>query len=164
MILMPTDTDLDFMTPMINHNTGKKILHPTREELKKLSIMPFIVTGIPQVDQPKQYQYEESISDNEESLSKYTLDDAITQLFDVTEMPHNSDFALYNQVLIDIRNAKRDGNTTIQITKTNLDKLKKIFETPPKNPQLNKIIGFVLECLDQAYMNTMIPPDTEIQS
>lgn len=154
--IVSQDIELNFNTPMINLNTGQEVFNVKIEELNECGIVQYIPTGNISVDQKAQQTYEEALKENKDKLSKYTLSTALNQLFDVTEMPNNSDFSLYNHVLINIRNAKQNNQGIIYLTKSELDKLKKLFEKPPKNPQLNRIVGFVHECLEKAYVHAMI--------
>ncbi len=161
---MAQNTNLDFTTPMINNITGEKILSVKTEELEECDIVPYIPTGNVTVDYKSQQVYEKSLKENKDKLSKYTLSTALHQLFDITEMPNNSDFALYADMLKNIRLSTESNKEYVEVTKAELEKLRKIFEKPPKNPQLNKIIAFVLECLDQAILNVMTVPEEPVNN
>lgn len=160
---MAQNTKLDFTTPMINHSTGEELLSVKTEELKECGIAQYFPTGNILVDQKSHHTYEEALKENKDKISKYTLSVALSQLFDVTEMPQNSDFALYADTLKNIRLSEENNKEYVELTKGELDKLRKIFEKPPKDPRLNKIVAFVLECLDQAILNVMTAPEDTSQ-
>jgi len=142
-------------TVMLNFITGEEILNVKIEELDECGIVQFIPTGNQQIDQKSQIQYEEALKANKDKLSKYTLTNALNQLFDVTELPNNSDFALYADILKNIRISREQKQDYIEITKDDLEKLKKIFAKSPKNSQLNRIVAFVLECLNKSYVEAL---------
>lgn len=150
-----TNARLYHNTAMLNFNTGKEILNVKTEELTECGIVQFIATGDAQVDQRKQQQYEEALDANKDKLSKYTLANALNQLFDIAELPTNSDFALYADTLKNIRIAREQKQDYIEITKEDIEKLKKIFGKPPKNPQFNRFVAFILECLDKVHIEAL---------
>lgn len=151
---MPQNTKLDFTTPLINDSTGLPVLQPTADELKSCEITQPIPTGFAYVDNPNQVQYQELLEQNRDKLSKYILSSALTQMLDSTQMTSNSNLVLYGQILTDIKNAKKDNQSTIDISKSDLEKFKKIFESkPPQDPRLNKITVFIIECLEQTFLN-----------
>ena len=139
---------------MLNFNTGEEILNVKVEELDECGIVQYIPTGDVLVDQKAQQAYEEALKLNKDKLSKYTLSNALIQLFDVTEMPNNSDFALYADILKNIRISK-ETTDYIEISKEDIERLKKLFGKPPKNPQFNRISAFVLECLDKVHVEAL---------
>lgn len=140
---------------MKNFNTGEEILNATNKELSDCGIVPPTNTNDQAVNQKNQLSYEDLLRDNKDRLSKYTLANALNQLFDVIEMPSNSDFALYADTLRNIRISKESGADHIEITKEDIERLKKLFGKPPKNSQLNRIVAFVLECLDKVYVEAL---------
>ncbi len=150
-----TNAKLYHNTPMVNFNTGEEILNVTAKELAACGIVQFIPTGDAQVDQRKQQQYEEALNANKDNLSKYTLANALNQLFDIAELPTNSDFALYADTLRNIRIAREQKQDYIEITKEDIEKLKKIFSKPPKNPQFNRLVAFILECFDKVHVEVL---------
>lgn len=140
---------------MKNFNTGEDVFNATNKELSDCGIVPFTPTGNNIIDQKAQLAYEDSLKVNSENLSKYTLANAMNQLFDIIEMPNNSDFALYTDTLKNIRIAKENNQDSIEISKEDIERLKKLFGKPPKNPQFNRFAAFVLECLDKAHVEVL---------
>lgn len=149
------NTRLYYNTVMMNFNTGEEVFNATVKELNDCGIVQFIPTGNAAVDQKAQIAYEESLKANSENLSKYTLAHAMNQLFDIIEMPNNSDFALYADTLKNIRIAKENNQDSIEISKEDIERLKKLFGKPPKNPQFNRFAAFILECLDKVHVETL---------
>lgn len=131
------------------------MLNATPLELKELGITPVIPTGDRAADLKLQEKYEEQIRTNRDKLSKYTVGDAMNQVFDATKMPSNSDFALYAETLKNIRIAKKDNIEFIELSKEDIVKLKKLFTNPPETPQLNRVYAFILECLDKAHAEAL---------
>lgn len=159
---MPQITKLDFTTPLINDSTGLPLLQPTDDELKNCEITQPIPTGFAHVDNPNQVQYQEQLKQNRDNLSNYTLSSALTQMIDSTKMTSNSNLVLYGEILTDIKNAKKNNLTTIDISKSDLEKFKKIFEAkPPEDTRLNKIVIFIIECLEQPVLNIV---ESQIQN
>ncbi len=152
-----SSTKLNHTTAMINFVTGKEMLNPKTDELKDCGITSVIATGDPLIDAKLQKKYEEQILANTDRLSKYTLGDALNQLFDLIKIPSNSDFAVYADTLKNIRIAKHDNQDSIEITKEDLEKLTKIFKADPEKSDLNRLIAFVLECLDNTYADILKP-------
>jgi len=151
-----TTAKLYHNTVMLNFNTGEEILNVKAEELDECGIAQFIPTGDAVVDHKAQLQYEEALKANRDRLSKYTLSNALNQLFDVIEMPNNSDFALYADVLKNVRIAREQNLDSVEISKEELEKLKKIFSKPPKQSQNNRIVAFVLECINKSIAESLI--------
>lgn len=143
-------------TVMINFSTGEEMLNSTPDELKQCGIVKYIPTGDAIEDQKGLLDYEEKLKENRDSITKYTLATAMNQLFDITEIPTNTDFGLYADTLKNIRIAKQENIDFIEITKDEFEKLKKLFSKPPKNPQFNRFTAFVLECLEKSYAETLI--------
>jgi len=141
---------------MVNFTTGEELLNSTPNELKKCGIVQFILTGDPIQDQKAQLHYETQLIENRDNISKYTLATALNQLFDITELPTNTDFGLYADTLKNIRVAREQNVDFIEITKEDLERLKKLFSKPPKNPQFNRFTAFILECLDKTYAEALI--------
>lgn len=140
---------------MINFSTGEETLNATPKELKELGITPIVPSDDKVADRKLQEKYEELITANRDNLSKYTLGDAMNQVFDATKMPNNSDFALYAETLKNIRIAKKDNVDFIELSKEDIEKLKKLFTTPPETPQLNRVFAFILECLDRSHAEAL---------
>jgi len=140
---------------MINFSSGEEMLNATPDELKKIGIIQYTPTGDAAEDQKGLRDYEEKIKQNRDNISKYTLATAMNQLFDITEIPTNTDFGLYADTLKNMRIAKQGNIDFIEISKDELEKLKKLFSKPPKNPQFNRFTAFVLECLEKSYAETI---------
>ncbi len=140
---------------MINFSTGEQMLNSTPDELKKYGITQYIPTGNVAEDQKGLLEYEEKVKQNRDNITKYTLATAMNQLFDITEIPTNTDFGLYADTLKNIRIAKQENVDFIEISKDELEKLKRLFSKPPKNPQFNRFTAFVLECLEKSYVETL---------
>jgi len=142
---------LDFSTPVINFTTGKELLNPSTEELERY--------GVKEGDG-------KALELHRDDLTKYTLADVLNGMFDLIPLKNKTQFSLYNQTLIEIRHAKHRNETAIVVTKEELENLKAIFgDTPPEKPELNRNVGFILECVDKSYVDMMstIEPKTAHQ-
>jgi len=104
---------LEFDTAMIDFTTNKEILSPSKSELKELGITTPVRTSDAVEDQKNLDKFTDTLDDNRDNVSKFTLGDALNQLFDSIEMPGNSDFALYADTLKNIRIAKKDNESRI---------------------------------------------------
>lgn len=151
-----TTAKLYHNTVMINFNTGEEILNVNAEELDECGIAQFIPTGDAVADRKAQLSYEKALKENRDRLSKYTLSNALNQLFDVIEMPNNSDFALYADVLRNVRIAREQNLDSVETSKEELEKLKKVFAKPPKQSHNNRIVAFVLECINKSLAEALI--------
>ncbi len=98
----------------------------------------------------------DDVENNTDKFPDLTFADVFNSLFDVIPTPTRNDFALYNNILIDIRNAKLKGSDTITIDKSELEKMKTLMEKGIKDkPEFNRKIGFINEILDQAIVSIM---------
>lgn len=160
-----TNGKLNFDTPMINFSNGKELLNATSEELESLDIVqplrPSSQEGIPEY-QKLYIEYEKQLEENRDSLSKYTCGDAMNQLLDVLVLTSKSNIASYSEILKDIKIAKKNLQNTVEVTADDLEKLKKIFSEPPKDPTHNRRVIFVHECLVQCYVDMKTPPVVDL--
>ena len=80
-----------------------------------------------------------------------TFADILNTCFDVVPLATKTEFATYNNILIDIRNARRQNLDYIEVDKKDIELLKTIFEKGLVNkPDLNRRGGFIIEVLEQA--------------
>ena len=137
---MPQNVELKILTPMIDFSTGEPIPNISFTLSKELGLKTEI-----------------DIKNHRGEIPDLTFADVINALFDVIPTPSKNDFALYNNILIDIRNAKIKNSDTITIDKTELEKMKKLVEKGlPEKPEFNRRIGFINEVIDQAIANAII--------
>lgn len=93
---------------------------------------------------------EMDIKNHRDEIPDLTFADVFNILFDVIPMPSRNDFAIYNNVLIDIRNAKIKKSDGISIEKKDLETIQKLMEKGiPEKPEFNRRIGFINEVIDQ---------------
>jgi len=122
---------------MISSLTGKPILNLSLELTKELNIKPG-----------------DSIEQFRDQIPDVTFADIFDQLFDSVPFSSNKHFAIYNNILIDIRNAKQKELGEIEIEKEDIETLKIIFEKALINkPENNRKIGFILEVIEQCIAN-----------
>lgn len=139
----PIKLNLD--TPMINPNSGKPV--------RLVSTATALELGI-----KSDLEIEERINEFPESV----LGNVIVSLFEVTPMPSNTLFSIYNEITIDIRKARQKGESHIEITKDSLEQFKKLFtDNPPKDPKDNRNVGFVLECIEMTLAKSVVEPIPE---
>ena len=126
-------TQLNFLTPMIYFKTGKPMLSLDATLAKKL--------GIKKNDDIEQYR---------DQIPSVTFADIFDQLMDDIPFSSNKHFAIYNNILIDIRNAKVKELEYVEIEKTDLETLRTIFEHAlVGKSEINRSIGFMFEVIDQ---------------
>lgn len=105
---------------------------------------------------------EKDVMEHRKEIPDLTIADILNVCFDLVPLASKTEFATYNNILIDIRNAKRQNQDTIEIDKSELELLKSIFEKGLVNkPELNRRVGFVIEVLEQTISNIVtktIPP------
>lgn len=144
------ECNVKFTTPMIDYVSGREILDATNEELDSIGIdRNPVLSGDKKKDQEYMENQTKLVEENRDNLTKYNLSKILNQLFDTIPMPSNSDFALYADILKQIRVAKKEGIDTISISSEELEKLKKMFLKPPR-PEQNRLCAFVIECLDES--------------
>ena len=140
-------TKLDITTPMCDFTSGEPYANLTMDLKEKLQI-----------------KNEKDIREHRKEIPDLTIADILNVCFDLVPLASKTEFATYNNILIDIRNAKRQNENTIEIDKKELELLKTIFEKGLVNkPELNRRIGFVIEILEQAISNIVtksIPPQS----
>jgi len=138
-------TKLNIDTPMCDFTTGEPYANLSMELREKLNI-----------------KTEKDIREQREEIPDLTLADILNVCFDLVPLASKTEFATYNNILIDIRNAKRQNQDTIDIDKSELERLKTIFEKGIVNkPELNRRVGFVIEILEQTISDIVtksIPP------
>ena len=137
------------------NSQGTEIINPTKKELQNYNIPEFVPSGNRVLDIQLQSKITQMINCNRDSFSKSTLYDVLNNLFEVIPMANNSNLLLYGEILKNIKTAKESNEETILLSKDDIEKLKKIFENPPEKPELNRIIYFVLECLDKTHIETL---------
>lgn len=83
-------------------------------------------------------------------------------IFDLVPLKGNKNYSLYNNILIDIRNARREKSDIIEITKSDLDTLKGILlNSTENNPKLNRPVSFLCEIIDDTISDDIIAKDVK---
>ena len=101
------------------------------------------------------------VEGNTEKFPILTFADVFNQLFDKISLPSRNDFALYSNILLDIRNARTKKANTIPIDKTDLEKIKKVMEKGiAEQPEFNKKIAFINEIVEETISNIVIKNKT----
>lgn len=78
-------------------------------------------------------------------------------IFDLVPLKGNKNYSLYNNILIDIRNARRKESDIIETTKSDLDALKEILlNSTENNPKLNRAVSFLCETIDDTISDDII--------
>ena len=97
---------------------------------------------------------EKDIKEHRKEIPDLTIGDILNVCFYLVPLGSKTEFATYNNILIDIRNAKRQKQNHIEVDKKELELLKTIFEKGIVNkPELNRRVGFVIEILEQTISN-----------
>lgn len=146
-------TKLNINTPMCDFTTGEPIANLSQSLAAELGIknngMIFI---------------EKDVKEHRKEIPNLTIADILNVCFDLVPLASKTEFATYNNILIDIRNAKRQNHDTIEVDKKELELLKSIFEKGLINkPELNRRVGFVIEVLEQTISDIVtksIVPET----
>ena len=140
-------TKLNIDTPMCDFTTGEPYANLSMELREKLNI-----------------KTEKDIRENRKEIPDLTIADILNVCFDLVPLASKTEFATYNNILIDIRNAKRQNDEYIEVDKSELESLKTIFEKGLVNkPELNRRVGFVIEILEQTISDIVtksIPPQS----
>ncbi len=140
-------TKLNIDTPMYDFTSGEPYANLSMELREKLNI-----------------KTEKDVREHRKEIPDLTISDILNVCFDLVPLASKTEFATYNNILIDIRNAKRQNQNHIEIDKSELELLKTIFEKGIVNkPELNRRVGFVIEVLEQTISNIVtkfIPPET----
>lgn len=70
--------------------------------------------------------------------------------FDSIPLKGHKNYSLYNQMVIDIRNARMKNEDSIDVTKSDLESLKQILIAATEtNSKLNRIVSFLTEVIDK---------------
>jgi len=118
---------------MLNFTSGKPILNLDNDLAKELGI-----------------KLNEIIEPYRDQIPDLTFADVFNQLMDTVPFTSNKHFATYNNLLIDIRNAKGKELESVEVEKSDLETLKIIFEKALiGKPEINRTVGFILEVIDQ---------------
>lgn len=136
--------ELNFKIAQINPTTGKPILNVTTELVETLGL-----------------KKNTDLEKFRDQIPDIMFVDVVDLLFDKMSLATNKEFAAYNNMLIDIRNANKAGQGTIDIDKADIALLKSVFEKGVAGkPELNRTVGFVLEVFDSAVMAKTIDAPT----
>jgi len=144
-------TKLDIQTPMCDFTTGKPIANLSQSLAIELGIKNNGISF-----------NEKEVQDHRTEIPDLTFADILNTCFDVVPLATKTEFATYNNILIDIRNARRQNLDYIEVDKKDIELLKTIFEKGLVNkPDLNRKGGFIIEVLEQAISSIVtnsIPP------
>jgi len=81
--------------------------------------------------------------------------------FDEIPLKGNKNYALYNNILIEIRNARKKDEETIDVTKSDLEQLKQILIAATEgNSKLNRRVSFLTEVIDNAITSDIVQNST----
>lgn len=140
-------TKLNITTPMCDFATGEPIANLSQSLAAELQIK----TG-------------QDLKEHRKEIPDLTIADILNVCFDLVPLASKTEFVTYNNILIDIRNAKRQNYDYIEVDKKELELLKSIFEKGLINkPELNRRVGFVIEVLEQIISDIVtksIAPET----
>ena len=136
-------TKLNITTAMCDFTTGKPIANLSHSLAAELGIKNNGFTF-----------NEKDVLEHRKEIPDLTIGDILNTCFDLVPLASKTEFATYNNILIDIRNAKRQNLDHIEVDKSELELLKTIFEKGLVNkPELNRRVGFVIEVLEQTISN-----------
>jgi len=137
---MSKTAKLIIKTPMCDFTTGKPIANLTPSIIAELGL-----------------KNDKDIKEHRKEIPDLTIADILNTCFDLVPLASKTEFATYNNILIDIRNAKRQNQEYIEIDKSEIELLKTIFEKGLVNkPELNRRIGFIIEILEQALADIVV--------
>lgn len=86
----------------------------------------------------------------------------LDMIFDLVPLKGNKNYSLYNNILIDIRNARREKSEIIETTKSDLETLKEILLNSTENsPKLNRPVSFLIETIDTTISDDIIAQKAE---
>lgn len=146
-------TKLNINTPMCDFTTGKPIANLSQSLATELGIKNNGFTF-----------NEKDVQEHRKEIPDLTIADVLNVCFDLVPLASKTEFATYNNILIDIRNARRQNLDHIEVDKSELELLKTIFEKGLINkPELNRRVGFVIEILEQtitSIVTNSIPPQS----
>ena len=144
-------TKLNVKTPMLDFTSGEPVANLSQSLAIELGIKNNGISF-----------NEKDVKEHRKEIPDLTIADILNTCFDLVPLASKTEFGAYNNVLIDIRNARRQKLDTIEIDKSELELLKTIFEKGLVNkPELNRRVGFVIEILEQTISNIVtksIPP------
>ena len=144
-------TKLNINTPMCDFTTNKQIANLSQSLAIELGIKNNGISF-----------NEKEVQDHRTEIPDLTIADILNTCFDVVPLATKTEFATYNNILIDIRNARRQNLDYIEVDKKDIELLKTIFEKGLVNkPDLNRRGGFIIEVLEQTISNIVskaIPP------
>ena len=82
--------------------------------------------------------------------------------FDNIPLKGNKNYSLYNDIVIGIRNARRQELESIDVSKSDLESLKQILITATENtPLLNRRVSFMCEVIEKTISDDIIAKKTE---
>jgi len=143
---MSQTAKLNIKTPMCDFTTGKPIANLTPSLALELGIRNNGTTYL-----------EMDIQEHRKEIPDLTIVDILNTCFDLVPLSSKTEFATYNNILIDIRNAKRQNQEYVEIDKSELELLKTIFEKGLVNkPELNRRVGFIIEIIEQTIADVII--------
>lgn len=77
--------------------------------------------------------------------------------FDEIPLKGNKNYSLYNDVIINIRNARRKDEESIEIQKSDIELLKQILiNATENNPRLNRRVSFLTEVLENTVTDNIL--------
>ena len=146
-------TKLNIQTPMCDFTTGKPIANLSQSLATELGIKNNGISF-----------NEKEVQDHRTEIPDLTIADILNTCFDVVPLATKTEFATYNNILIDIRNARRQNLDYIEVDKKDIELLKTIFEKGLVNkPDLNRRGGFIIEVLEQTISSIVtnnMPPQS----
>jgi len=146
-------TKLNINTPMCDFTTGKPIANLSQNLAIDLGIKNNGISF-----------NEKDVQEHRTEIPDLTIADILNACFDVVPLATKTEFATYNNILIDIRNARRQNLDYIEVDKKDIELLKTIFEKGLVNkPDLNRKGGFIIEVLEQtisSMVTNSIPPQS----
>ena len=81
----------------------------------------------------------------------------LDKIFDYVPLKGNKNYSLYNNMGIDIRNARRKESEFIDVTKSDLEQLKQILIAAVEdNSSLNRPVSFLIEVFDKTITDGLI--------
>ncbi len=126
-------TKLNILIPMLDFATAEPIPNITQSLAAEMGL-----------------KNDKDVKEHRKEIPDLTISDILNTCFDLVPLASKTEFATYNNILIDIRNAKHQKQDYIEIDKSELELLKTIFEKGFINkPELNRRIGFVIETIEQ---------------
>ena len=137
---MSKTAKLNIKTPMCDFTTGEPMANLSASLAMELGIKNNGIVFL-----------EKDVKEHRKEIPDLMISDILNTCFDLVPLASKTEFAAYNNILIDIRNAKRQNQDYIEIDKSEIELLKTIFEKGLVNkPELNRKSGFIIEVLDQA--------------